>query len=364
MSSVPARAAAIVLLLAGAFGPNAAGGDEWKAAAWPEADAIFHSDPRWLGADVAYSVPLDGDRVLWLFGDTFVGDGKVKRAKASFIRNSVAVQRGRDPARADLDFYWRGNTSRPDSYFASEGETWLWPLHGVFRKGALTLFFMRVNASNKGLKFQLAGSAARRCDRLADAPGAWRFGELVLPEAPFALRLLSGVAVLDEGDYVLAYCAAESGNHDAYLVRWPAADFDLGDLASPEWWDGERYLPRRKLKAPPAVVIPGAATEFSVHRLPDGRYVQVQSLGFGATNVGCRFAARPEGPWPDPEPVFRPRESRQRGAFVYAAKAHPELDGAPLIMTYVANHRDPKKLLRSGSLYYPRFVRLQPKPSR
>src|SRR5215467_7748298 len=42
------------------------------AAPWPEADCIFRSDPRWLGADAAFSVDLGQGRVLWLFGDSFV----------------------------------------------------------------------------------------------------------------------------------------------------------------------------------------------------------------------------------------------------------------------------------------------------
>jgi hypothetical protein len=46
---------------------------------------------------------------------------------------------------------------------------------------------------------------------------------------------------------------------------------------------------------------------------------------------------------------------------VYAAKAHPALTGAPIIVTYAANHFDFEKLLRSNKLYYPRIVRVSPK---
>ncbi|MEA2698994.1 MAG: hypothetical protein QOI66_3265, partial [Myxococcales bacterium] len=42
------------------------------AAAWPDADALFRRDPRWLGGDAAFSVALGGDRILWLFGDSFI----------------------------------------------------------------------------------------------------------------------------------------------------------------------------------------------------------------------------------------------------------------------------------------------------
>ena len=41
-----------------------------KAVQWPQADALFHRDPRWLGSDAAFSVPLRDGRILWLFNDT------------------------------------------------------------------------------------------------------------------------------------------------------------------------------------------------------------------------------------------------------------------------------------------------------
>ena len=42
------------------------------AEAWPEADAMFHRDPRWLGGDDAYSIDLGDGRIAWFFGDSFV----------------------------------------------------------------------------------------------------------------------------------------------------------------------------------------------------------------------------------------------------------------------------------------------------
>ncbi len=361
--SVP-RASRFGLAFWGVFAAIVAQGDEWKATDWPKADRLFHSDRRWLGADAAFSVPLGGDRVLWLFGDTFVGDGVVKRAKSAFIRNSIAVQHGLDPAHAAINFYWRASLQGPDSYFPGEGMTWLWPLHGLVRDGALTLFFMRVVKSDEGLGFNVTGTTVKRCANLAESPSAWKFKTANFGDAPAGLDLIYGVAVLVEDGFVLAYCVAVPGVHEAYLLRWRADKFDRGELGAPEWWDGTRYTPQRELSGAPAAVLPHAATEFSVHRLPDGRYVQVQSLGFGATDISLRFAPRPEGPWSAPEPAYRPRESRERDAFVYAGKAHPELKGAPLIVTYAANNLDPEKLLDSKTLYYPRFVRLEPKSSR
>ncbi len=335
--------------------------ESWDADVWRSADRLFRSDPRWLGSDAAFSVSLGDDRILWLFGDTFIGDGKVKRAKSAFIRNSIAVQRGRDLSFARIDFYWGGSAEAPASFFPATPDAWLWPLHGVHRDGALTLFFMRLGHTPEGLRFRIDGSAALRCENPEEPPERWKFRALALSKAPFTGASLVGVAILQEQDSVLAYCVADTEFHPAYLLRWHSVDFDRGDLSAPEWWDGTRFAAQRDLSGPPAAVIPAAATEFSVHRQLDGRYIQVQTVGFGAAVVEARFAARPEGPWSEPEELFRPRESGWRDTMVYAGKAHPELSGAPLVVTYATNHFDPEKLLRNKRLYYPRFIRVSPK---
>ena len=46
----------------------------------------------WLGGDEAYSISLNAGRVLWLFGDSFVGsEAQTSRAGATMIANTVAV---------------------------------------------------------------------------------------------------------------------------------------------------------------------------------------------------------------------------------------------------------------------------------
>lgn len=351
---------AIAAVLAATI-PLAATADEWKAETWRSAEKLFRSDARWLGSDAAFSVWLGGDRVLWLFGDTFIGDGSLLRSRATFIRNSVAVQRGRDLSYARMDFYWKEKGGVPASFFPAGKETWLWPLHGIYRGHALTLFFMRVATSDRGLGFRLTGSAALRCENPEQPPERWTFHALALPRAPFDGAPLFGVAILNRLDSVFAYCVSETPGHPAYILKWQAGAFDQGDLSEPEWWDGSEFVPKRKLTGPPAAVIPTSATEFSVHRMLDGRFVQVQSRGFGATDVIARYAPRPEGPWSAPKALFEPRESGKRDANVYAAKAHPELEGAPLIVTYATNSFDFSKLIGSRKLYYPRVMRVSPR---
>src|SRR5277367_3680573 len=99
------------------------------ASNWPEADALFHADPRWLGADGAYTVDLGGDRTLWLYGDTFLArEAGGTRADALFLRNSAAVQTGRDPSHAVMAFYWgKDDRGDPQSFVGEDGDEWFWP---------------------------------------------------------------------------------------------------------------------------------------------------------------------------------------------------------------------------------------------
>jgi hypothetical protein len=84
-----------------------------QAEPWPQADALFHSDPKWLGSDDAYSIDLGNGKVLWLFGDTFIATSdKNIRNESIMIRNSIGIQNGYDPSRSSIKFYWRNQNER------------------------------------------------------------------------------------------------------------------------------------------------------------------------------------------------------------------------------------------------------------
>src|SRR5271155_1761171 len=59
----------------------------------PDLDALFHRTNGWIGADGDYSIQLNSRTILWLFGDTVIGqvrDGK--RVNATMVNNSIALQ--------------------------------------------------------------------------------------------------------------------------------------------------------------------------------------------------------------------------------------------------------------------------------
>jgi hypothetical protein len=197
--------------------------DLLRAEPWPEADALFRSDPRWLGADDAYSVDLGGGRVLWLFADTFVSTRKQgwprvlpARRTAAMIRNSVGIQSGYDPSTAWIEFYWRTERGKPRSFFPEEGETWFWPGHGLVVDDALLIFFIATRASSEGLGFEHTGWRAVRVANYEQPPSEWRLDWLEAdteagpaPESPFGLIVSGSVLRLEE--HVYAFSVRERG---------------------------------------------------------------------------------------------------------------------------------------------------------
>lgn len=328
----------------------------FTARGWDEADRLFRTESDFLGADAAYSVPLAPGRTLFLFGDTFVATSPARvRSESRMVRNTVGIVEGADPSTATFTPILPCDPDGvPQSFFAERGDAWLWPMHGArIEGGPLILFLSRVVSDPGGLGFRADGAVAVAIDDPDADPIQWTPRDLALPDPPFPL--LFGVATLIEGEHLYVYAVREPGNHDIYLVRYPLADARRGDLAAPEWWvEGERF---GDVEAGALRVMDDGATELSVSA-HDGRFVAVQTRGFGGTTIATRSAPRPEGPWTALVDAYRPPESDRDGVIVYAAKAHPELSGADLVVTYAANDLDFASLVADASLYFPRFVRL------
>ncbi len=353
----PSLALCAALLAAGCTGAQR---DLTTAESWPEADALFRSEPDWLGGDAAFSVHLGGERTLWLFGDSFIATSAAHiRSESEMVRNSIALQHGLNPESATIEFSWRDHEGRPGSFFPEQDDTWLWPLHGIVHEGELTVFLSRIenDSDPSSLGFRAVGWTAIRVEELDDNPMSWELREMPIPETPFPA--IVGVSVIRTEGFVYAWVVEEPGSHALFLLRWREERVAAGDLTEPEWWAGtERGFVAADDAAPVAVLSEGA-TELSVSRARHTEgWVLVQTRGFGAATLSLRRAEHLVGPWSDLEALFRPPESSRSDAFVYAGKGHPQLEGADLVATYAANAWDFSDLVADDSLYYPRFIRI------
>ena len=157
-----------------------------------------------------------------------------------------------------------------------------------------------------------------------------------------------------------AYGCDPSGRR-AYLVRWSDHEAGKGDLSGAQWWCGQQlgWLAEKRIQGLPAVLFTDAQSEFGVyHDARINRYVQIQTVGFGAADLGFRTAPRPEGPWSVLSRFYEPDEKKIPGVLIYAAKPHVSMSGTGLALTYATNHTDPSRLLEFPALYYPRVLQI------
>lgn len=336
--------------------------------AFEEAEVLFHQDPRWLGADGANSIPLTDEHTLWLFHDTFVAESRAQvRVNSEMVRNTIAIQKGRDPRSAAISFHWRRDgDGSPASFFPESGKRWYWPGQGArLGEGPLIVFLMTlIGTPDRGLGFAHDGYAVAVIDSPDASPDKWNPKVVDAPRVPF--DAMPGTAVVRDGAYLVAVARREEGIHAGALVRYAVTSLAEGDVSQAEWWVGEErgWVPESAVgPGGPVFVLDDAGAECSLHwdRRTES-FIHIASYGFGASTIGLRTAPAITGPWSSPVVVYRPPESGGPRPFVYAAKAHPELVGAAtgdLVLTYATNSFESGDLFTSegeASLYWPRFV--------
>lgn len=332
-----------------------------SAVSWPEADRLFRQDPRWLGADDAYSVDLKDGRILWLFGDSFIAlTEKGSRSKAAIIRNSVGLQAGNDPAHATMQYYWRRKGDLPQSFFPESGAVWFWPGNGIRIGAKLMIFLMAVGSAPNELGFALTGWSAVVIDNIQGSPLEWRFLPPVPMASPFGVMLGAGSVFLRD-DYLYAF-GFQPDKGTVYLVRWKVSAAMAGNYCGPQWWTDPpgRWVSTADLKTAPQALFNQGQSEFSVHFEPElSRFVEIQTVGFGPAGIGWRTAPEITGPWSPLRLFYQPEEQRLSQVLIYAAKAHPHLNSDNTVLTYVTNSLIYEDVIENSDLYYPRFLKVR-----
>ncbi len=319
---------------------------------------FFKKDPLWRGADGAASVDLGNGKILWLFSDTFIcTDSSGLRTKSTIIRNSIATQKGSNINHASVNFYWNKSKKTPDAFFKAKGKSWFWTGHGIRIKDKLLIFLIKERAVKTGLGFEAAGWYAVLISNPDEEPAAWNMKYI---KGPDTFGTIAGsAAVLKDETYLYAYGAVEPSTHEVYLLRWRLSEAYQGELSNIEWWINGKWA-TRKTKLPVPEPLFKGATEYSVHY--DSvlhKYIQVQSFGFGEASVGFRTANQLTGPWTEPVMIDTPVYTGIKKPLMYAAKAHPQLEGNGIYITYNINSVDFEELLTNQSIYFPRFLLLK-----
>jgi hypothetical protein len=336
----------------------------------------------WSGGDAATSIPLPGNRTLWLFGDSYlsgIADGRRDRVEMRF-GNTVAIQKnvapGTPPTPADVRFDWgppdsngwlpidpellKDPAAPPSAARAAEQHLPVlsWPLHGMVIGNDLVLFSMPVTESEcepcglfpfkvHGTTITVIRGVNRPYEEWGFRSGAgWDTAHKPRPRfVPHsrgaealddATGLLWGTFLMrDAKDPEVVYIY---GHRDAKTERVlvvarvmgvKRAD-DLLDFGRWMFWDGRGFT-RDPDRA--AAIAGDSEVEASVVPVPSsegGGFALVQSGNLFSGEIRVAIGKVPWGPFVDryrlsladcPVGGYDPKVRQ----LTYAAKAHPEL---------------------------------------
>lgn len=363
--------------------------DDFAVADDPSWEAVFQRTEGWTGADGINTADLLDGRILWMFGDTWIGDIQKGRhvLNSELVNNTLAVheipnsEKWMPPDPDVIRFFWEQSGQknhawiRPDS---GSGSGWFWPAgNGLMVKDDFErfrlLFFMSQLAqrpdSDEMWAFYHRGNVLVIVNNPDEDVPDWRIQKVFVPSIISRGEKIGWGAVLlsvpvsgqAQGGYLYIYGIDESDlrNKKLVLARSPAGRVeDTGAWqayhGNGEWgiFDSECYPIAEHL-----------ASELSVEPVVIGEalwFVMVHSEdGFGS-HILIRMAQSPEGPWSNPFPVYRVEDLRNDRSFVtYAAKSHACISRpGELLISYVINAIDFDKVIQNADLYRPRFIRV------
>lgn len=340
----------------------------------------FPDKDGWYGGDGAYSIKLDQERTLWLFGDTFAAREEGRRNRVDMdvvLGTTVAVSTCSANNEFKIKYYLKNKNGKFVSSF--DGNEWLWPQDPFIVNYVLYIPLVAVAPANKEgevFNFKITGHKFARIKDFSSAdPREWKYDYIDLtPLLPKEIAAFATTSVVHD-HYVYFYPFYSYSQDKLNVLGNILARIPLSRIDNPagaiEYFTNngiwENKLNPEKIK----MVLNVSVSELSVrYHAADKKWLAVYLT---TQNKGDKLlyqtADRPEGPWSNPEPLnvniseLDPRGPLyDKNTFCYAGKEHIEFSREKnLVVTYVCNSaediQDPKSFLRRNLFLYRPVVR-------
>jgi Domain of unknown function (DUF4185) len=317
---------------------------------------VFPDKNGWYGGDGAYSISLDQERTLWLFGDTFVANEEGRKDRVDMdviLGTTLAISTCSVNNEFKIKYYLK---KKNEKFVSSFGENeWLWPQDPFTVEDVLYIPLITVTATDKKgelFNFKITGhKLARIKDFTAVDPNKWSMDYIDLtPAIPPEIAAFATTSVVHD-NYVYFYpfyiyskdAVNILGN---ILARIPVSKLD-NPAGAIEYFTKEGTWQNNLNPSLVKVVLDACVSELSVrYHAADKKWVAVY---LSTQNKGDRFlyqtADKPEGPWTEPKvlglpiPEVDPNSTLyDKNSFCYAGKEHIEFArNRNLVVTYVCN---------------------------
>jgi hypothetical protein len=322
-----------------------------------EVDSVFNAMFRrdiggWVAADATFSIYLPDGRILWLFGDTFIGkeesDGSIAPG-AVMIRNSAVIQDG-----DSLRTLYRGTPSAPDDFIPTENpdSTWYWPEHGIVFNDTLRIFVARYRTNPDGppgFQFEFDGNDI--------ANFTWPNVEFINSfSVPYysVNEVIYGDRILTDSIYLYIYGRKEENKE--YNIAYPHLARAKADSLTGAWefYNGSGWTsdPAASLKINSFQV----SQQYGVFK-HQGKYVLLTQDIWFSTSIWSFTSSAPTGPWTNKKLIYETPKLADN-AFTYNAYPHPQFDDNNMLLFSYNNNGDFWEIFNNADLYRPVFVRV------
>lgn len=302
---------------------------------------LFTRYNGWTGGDATYSIPLPDGRIVWIFGDSFIGTVKPDRSRTgnSFVRNAIMIQDG------DQMTTLTGGASA--FLVPTTPGWWYWPGHGQAHGDTLQVVFFG---------FKSTGG------------GAWDFAYASVDVVTFLLpnfTVLSverkvtdppvnyGACVMEDGGYTYLYGSEKVGlNKFLHVARVQGTDLNN----TWEYFNGTDWSTDPSTTAR---VFANVSDQFSVFKKDNKYYLLTQHHILGG-EIYIYDSDNPAIGFEHKKLVYCTPQSNSGNLFTYNAFAHTQFSGSDgLLVSYNVNSFVFADLFQNADNYRPYFVRIK-----
>lgn len=298
----------------------------------------------WTGSDATYSILLPDGKIMWMFGDTFLGmvTAERTRGEAPFIRNSVILQSG-----DQLTTLFGGSPAAPRAFIRPDNpQHWYWPLDATVYNGKIQWLLGELGSNGSGGAWDFA---YRGFDLAILDPNTMdvelKLTKVTEPDISY------GSCVLEDDQFIYIYGIMTVGlSKTVHVAR--ATDGNLENTWS--FFDGMQWVDSPSK----FVVAKNVSDQFSVIR-EGGLYYLITHEPYFSRRIQIMQSTAPEGPWTNRRTIYCTPENTDQ-IFTYNSFVHPELstDGA-LRISYNINSFNFNDLFNNADLYRPKFIRIE-----
>jgi Domain of unknown function (DUF4185) len=302
---------------------------------------FFNKTSGLIAGDVGFTIPLDNNKVIWLFGDSYIDnfDATTQTVPCLFqVNNAALVHNKNDLINSTTILGTQTGIKSLFKIYPDATNKKLWPGNGYLLNDSIYIYNQGIKINNTGnFGFNITGE---------DYIATLKASDLTVVNykpLPFLDSVFYGSAIIkdDATNYVYAYGVKNNGlGSNVYIARFKADKPNINW----EFYTGTTWSNNQQNKMP---IAQGYSYSVHVSKIKN-KYVLLTSY----FNVGCNqgreihsfTSSKPEGPFTNDKKIYDTFDSSKNATpFFYFPVSHPEFINSKdeLLVTYSINGFEP-----------------------